>query len=203
MNVPGLPTQYQWLTKTPNLPNTIREGLKLFGTREVVGKGSNRTIISWRDELNGATKNGKPVIVGFHDDDIPWCGLYAAIVVFRRLKNISEVVASPLWARNWTKYGVEVSKQVSGKLVNVAGRVPSLGDVLVFVRNGGGHVGFYVGEDANYFHVLGGNQSNAVTITRIAKSRCIAVRRPPYVIPPKSLRPIKLAATGAVSKNEA
>lgn len=198
-----VPSQYAWLPKVKGLPLTIKEGLGLFGTKEVVGRGSNKTIIGWRDELNGATTNGKPIIVGYSDDDIPWCGLFAAIVVFRRLKNILEVVKDPLWARNWAKYGVEVAKQVSGKLINVAGRTPSLGDILVFVRNGGGHVGFYVGEDANYFHVLGGNQSNAVTITRIAKSRCIAVRRPPYKINPAGMRPFHLAASGGVSTNEA
>jgi uncharacterized protein (TIGR02594 family) len=190
MKVPGLPTRYQWLTQIKGLPNTIREGLKLYGTQEVVGKGSNRTIIGWRDELNGASTTGKPIIVGFHDDDIPWCGLFAAIVVYRRLRKIDEVVASPLWARNWAKYGVKSP-------------LPSLGDVLVFTRGSGGHVGFYTGEDATAYHVLGGNQSNSVNITRIAKSRLLACRRPPYVTPPVAMKPFRLAATGGLSTNEA
>jgi uncharacterized protein (TIGR02594 family) len=184
-----LPTQYHWLQRLRGLPNTIREGLKLYGTKEVVGKGSNRTIIGWRDELNGATTNGKPIIVGFTDDDIPWCGLYAAIVTYRRLRRIEEVVASPLWARNWSKYGIKSS-------------LASLGDVLVFSRGSGGHVGFYIGEDDACYHVLGGNQSNAVTITRIMKTRLLACRRPPYVIVPAACKPFRLAATGTVSTNE-
>jgi hypothetical protein len=44
-------------------------------------------------------------------------------------------------------------------------------------RAGFGHVGLYVGEDYGAFHVLGGNQSVVVTITRIARDRCIAIRR--------------------------
>jgi uncharacterized protein (TIGR02594 family) len=182
----NLPTQYQWLTKQRGLPNTIREGLKLYGTQEVIGRGSCKTIMSWRDELN---QNGVRVS-GFTDDSIPWCGLFAAIVAYRRLKKPEEVVKDPLWARNWAKYGVKSP-------------LPSLGDVLVFSRGSGGHVGFYIGEDSSCYHVLGGNQSDAVTITRIQKARMLACRRPPYNITPSGCKPVRLASTGTVSKNEA
>lgn len=178
-----LPANYAWLNTVGVLPRTIQEGLKLLGVAEVVGKGSNKTIIGWRDELNQAGVK----ITGYSDDDIPWCGLFAAIVVHRAAKR---VVEGPLWARAWAKFGVET-------------REPSLGDVLVFARNGGGHVGFYVGEDATCYHVLGGNQGNRVSITRVEKSRCIASRRPLYNVKPDSVRPYRLASTGAVSKNEA
>jgi uncharacterized protein (TIGR02594 family) len=177
------PAGYAWLGSVGTLPRTIQEGLKLYGTAEVVGKGSNLTIISWRDELNIA---GIP-IVGFSDDDVPWCGLFAAIVVHRAGK---VGVESPLWARNWAKFGKAVEEA-------------ALGDVLVFQREGGGHVGFYIAEDATAYHVLGGNQSNRVSITRIAKDRCVARRRPLYRIRPASARPYRVAATGALSRNEA
>jgi uncharacterized protein (TIGR02594 family) len=186
----NLPTQYQWLTTTKGLPNTIKLAIKEYGVQEVVGKGSNKTIIAWRDELNGATPAGKPIVSGFSDDDIPWCGLFSAIICYRRVKNIAEVIKDPLWARNWAKYGMK-SPQAA------------LGDVLVFVRNGGGHVGFYVGEDATAYHVIGGNQSNRVSIQRILKSRCIAVRRPEYTTTPKAVKPYHLAASGSISTNEA
>lgn len=186
----NLPSQYTWLTKLKGLPNTIKIGLANLGTAEVVGTGSNKTIIGWRDELNGATTNGKPIVVGFSDDDIAWCGLFAAYVAYLRLKNINEVVSSPLWARNWAKYGVKSP-------------TPSLGDVLVFSRGSGGHVGFYIAEDSSAYHVLGGNQGNKVSIARIAKDRLIACRRPPYVVPPKDARPFVVASSGTLSTNEA
>lgn len=185
----NLPTQYQWLTELKGLPKTIELALAEYGVKEVVGKGSNKTIIEWRDELNGASPADKPIVIGFGDDDIPWCGLFAAIICYRRKKNIAEVVASPLWARNWAKYG-KVSP------------VASLGDVLVFVRNGGGHVGFYIGEDKTSYHVLGGNQSNKVCFARILKSRCIAVRRPPYITLPRAVQRYYLKAAGTISTNE-
>ncbi len=181
----NLPAQYKWLQNLEDMPRTISVALGFYGLQEIVGRGSNRTIISWRDTLNS---NGVPVL-GYSDDDIPWCGLFAAIVTYMRKGLGTEVVASPLWAQNWAKYGIAVS-------------TPMLGDILVFKRNGGGHVGFYVGEDSTCYHVLGGNQSNKVCITRIEKSRCIAKRRPPYGVTPTSVKVYRLAGNGSISKNE-
>lgn len=181
-----LPSQYQWLDNIEVLPNNIVNALEYFGTQEVVGKGSNKTIIAWRDLLNQAGVT----IKGYSDDDIPWCGLFAAIIVFFRKNNPHEVVKDPLWARNWLNYGIKVTK-------------PALGDILVFGRNGGGHVGFYIGEDSTCYHVLGGNQSNKVCITRIQKSRCLGIRRPTYTNQPASAKQYFLSSTGTVSKNEA
>lgn len=181
----NLPSQYQWLTKL-DLPRTIQLGLAEFGVVEVVGRGSNKTIIGWRDELNQAGV----VITGYSDDDIAWCGLYAAIIAFRRKGKASEVVLDPLWARNWAQYGAKVQQAC-------------LGDVLVFSRpGGGGHVAFYIAEDAEAYHVLGGNQGNRVSITRVAKDRCIAIRRPPYLVAPKSVKPYRVSAAGSLSRNE-
>ena len=181
---------YKWLFDLGNkAPRTIQEGLRLLGVQEVVGRGSNKTILGWRDELNqaaGVNRLAAP-ISGYSDDDIPWCGLFAAVVVFRAGK---QVVDEPLWARSWASFGQEAD-------------VASLGDVLVFSRpGGGGHVGFYVGEDDKCFHVLNGNARNRVEITRIEKKRLLAARRPLYRDRPATARPRKLAPSGAISTNE-
>lgn len=182
----ALPASYKWLNDLA-LPNTIKLGLAEFGVVEVIGRGSNKTIISWRDELNLAGVS----IKGFSDDDIAWCGLLVAIVAFRRMGKAAEVVEEPLWARNWASYGVKSPKA-------------GLGDVLVFSRpGGGGHVGFYIAEDDEAYHVLGGNQSNKVCITRVLKSRCLAVRRPPYIVMPASVKPYRVSSKGKLSTNEA
>jgi hypothetical protein len=78
-----------------------------------------------------------------------------------------------------------------------------LGDILTFKRNGGRHVALYVGEDPNAFHCLGGNQSDKVCITRIARSRLYAARRPIYNDQPANVRKVKLASNGVLSANEA
>ena len=164
------------------LPRMISEALALLGTKEFAGAADNPKIIGWAKEV------GKDVAAAYGKDSIPWCGLFIALVAKRAAK---PVIAGPLWARNWAKWGDKSP-------------AASLGDVLVFQRpGGGGHVGLYIAEDAANYHVLGGNQSDAVTITSIAKSRCIAVRRPAYRQMPASVRPYKVGATGAVSTNEA
>lgn len=181
-----LPEKYQWLAELDGLPRTISLAIELHGVSEVVGKGNSKTIMRWRDELNQAGVK----ISGYSNDEIPWCGLFAAIVALRRMGRASEVVAAPLWARSWAKYGK-------------ASPVASLGDILVFSRGDGGHVGFYIGEDAAAYHVIGGNQSNRVCITRILKNRRIAVRRPPYATEPQAMRPYRVTASGRISTDEA
>jgi hypothetical protein len=79
-----------------------------------------------------------------------------------------------------------------------------LGDVLTFKRNGGGHVGLYVGEDRTHYHVLGGNQNNQVNVMRIAKTRLHQARRTAWKIAqPSNVRKIELSNKGIISTNEA
>lgn len=174
----ALPAQYAWLAKEAG-PKMIIEALKLFGTVEAPGPKDNPAILAWAAEL-GLSKT-------YSHDSIPWCGLFIGIVAKRAGQ---KVVDSPLWALSWADFG----KPTTGAM---------LGDVLTFKRNGGGHVGLYVGEDAGAFHVLGGNQSDQVNITRVAKSRFYRARRPLYNVQPANVRKIKLVSNGKLSTNEA
>ena len=146
------------------------------GVRETPGPKSNATILGW------AAKVGKALGIAYADDAVPWCGLFVAYCV-----TAGGLFAPPIAvrAKSWASWG-EASK-------------PCLGAVLVFERQGGGHVGFYAGEDPTAFHVLGGNQGDKVSVTRIAKDRCIAVRWPAGR--PKTL-PLMLTPSGALSTNE-
>lgn len=176
------PKGYEWLGAIGALPSVINEALALHGTLEAPGAADNPVILGWAKEV------GKDVAAVYGADSIPWCGLLVAVVCRRAGK---PVIAGPLWARNWARWGQKADKA-------------SLGDVLVFQRPGGGHVGFYIAEDESAYHVLGGNQSDRVSIARIAKSRCIAARRPVWVIAqPASVKPYRLKANGALSTNEA
>lgn len=172
-----LPQKYQWLEKE-KAPKILMEALKLYGTQEIVGNGNNPLILEWAKECN---------IKGYSADSIPWCGLFIAVVSKRAGKKI---VNSPLWARSWANWGV-------------ASIEAELGDILVFSRDGGGHVGIYVGEDVTCYHVLGGNQGDAVSIIRILKERCIAKRRYYAIGVPLNVRKIVLSSSGYISKNEA
>lgn len=168
--------KYAWLLDEPS-PKMLTEALALYGVKETIGEADNPTILGWAKEL------GLPA---YNHDEIPWCGLFCAIVAKRAGKKIPE---NPLWARNWSKWGTTCS--------------PALGCVLVFSRGEtSGHVGIYVGEDKDCYHVLGGNQGDAVSIARIRKGRLIAARDS-YNVRPDNVRPVFLSSIGSISKNEA
>lgn len=173
-----LPAAYAWLAKEPG-PKMLLEGLKTFGTVEVPGKGSNPTILAWAKEAG--------LEHTYTADSVPWCGLWMAVVAQRAGKWTPR---RPLWALSWAVWGDD-------------GGQPELGDVLVFVRPGGGHVGLYVGEDPAAYHVLGGNQSDAVSIARVAKPRLRACRAWFRHKAPANVRPIILASNGSLSEDEA
>ena len=123
--------------------------------------------------------------------EVPWCGAFVATCHRKAAPGI-ELPENPLGARNWKRWGKEVD--------------PVFGSTLVFWRirkdHWAGHVGFYHGEDASHFHVLGGNQANAVTVTRIAKDRLLSARWPTEM--PVAGRRVHLTPAGVpTSTNEA
>lgn len=175
----GFDPDYAWIGRVGTLPRILSEMIDIYGVVETPGAGNNSTIMAWAKET-GLEKT-------YTADSIAWCGLATAIAVKRAGY---DPVAGPLWALNWLNFGVKSA-------------VPSLGDILCFVRDGGGHVGLYVGEDAGYYHVLGGNTSDKVMIARLAKSRLKGARRPAYKNPLPAWKPYHLTTGGAISTNEA
>ena len=173
---------YDYLKKVTS-PQLLVQALKLVGTKEIIGPIHNKEIMRWAKEL-GIEKT-------YTADEIPWCGLFIAYVCKKAGLEMPFSAKDSLWALNWNKFGNKQTKAM-------------LGDVLTFKRNGGGHVGIYVGEDNICYHVLGGNQSNMVNITRIEKSRCAGIRRTKWKIAqPDSVKAIVVNANGFISKNEA
>ena len=160
----------------PTLPWMV-EGLRLLGTKEDMD-GSNDEIVGWAEDFEGW-------VAKYYDtDDIPWCGLYVGHCVVNGKCSIS--FDNILYALNWRTFGLKL-------------REACYGAILVFKRDGGGHVGFYVSEDEDYYHVLGGNQSNMVSIKRVAKDRCVAIRWPKEykdsIVPGKIIRKLNAEIT--------
>lgn len=169
---------YNWLKKE-TAPRILVQAVKQLGVKEFVGKEHNPVILAWAKNL------GLERI--YTNDEIPWCGLFVAECC--RAAGL-EVVERPLWALNWAKWGNPVTEAM-------------LGDVLTFKRNGGGHVGIYVGEDNTHYHVLGGNQNNSVSVSRIAKSRLYKARRTAWKIAqPTNVRKVQLEPKGVITTNE-
>jgi uncharacterized protein (TIGR02594 family) len=161
----------------------FQEARRLIGTAEVVGPGNNVEILNWADERG----------IPYKSDDIAWCGLFVAHCIGSTLSR-EPLPTNPLGARNWMKFGAPCE--------------PTLGAVLVFwrgSRNGWqGHVGLYAGEESGgILHVLGGNQSNKVSIARLGKDRLLGARWP-STVPASTAGPLKVAkGTTALSYNEA
>jgi uncharacterized protein (TIGR02594 family) len=123
--------------------------------------------------------------------EVPWCGAFTATVL-RKWNPAVKLPENPLGARNWQTWGQST--------------IPQLGAVLVFWRGArtgwAGHVGFYWGEDASALHVLGGNQADSVSVTRIARDRLLAARWPEGAAQPRKI--VRLSEAGRpLSTNEA
>jgi len=161
-------------------PVWLETARKYIGTKEIPGLKNSEVIMGWASYLGGWIKTF------YKNDEIAWCGLGAGALFkacgFPLPKN-------PLSAISWASWGVSLP-------------TPSLGCILVFKRPGGGHVGLYAGEDSTCYHVLGGNQGNSVSVTRIEKARCVAIRWPAGVPMPTTGR-VFLTPKGQPSKNEA
>lgn len=135
----------------------IMQAEKHIGLKEAAGTANNPEILKWASLL------GKPILNEYTADSIPWCGLFVAYVV----SQVGIVpIDKPLWALSWNAFGTKLSE-------------PAYGCVITFKRTGGGHVGFYLGENSTYYYVLGGNQDDSVSVKQIAKARAQAFRWPP------------------------
>lgn len=161
----------------------IKEAMRIVGKHEVE---DNAAIRSWL-RLDGATL-GDPA-------KLPWCGDFIETAI--RLALPTEPFRSPLrenpyWALNWRHLGRAIYK-------------PTYGAIAAISRDGGGHVGIVMGEDATRLYLLGGNQSNRVSVAPFEKTRFVpeAFRWPLMWQLPTDFTLPKLTSSLASSINEA
>lgn len=163
-----------------DLPAWYREMLGYRGKHE---RTDNAELRSWL-RSDGKTL-GDPA-------KLPWCGDAVETAIANAVGR-DGIPSNPYLARNWAAYGVECDEVVGAIAVFWRGS-----------RNGtSGHVAFLAGEDASAYHVLGGNQSNSVNITRIAKNRLLALRWPAQARDALQIPITSRPATGRLSTNEA
>lgn len=150
------------------------EAWRLLGVTEVGGAGDNQVILAWAKDLG----------IAYSEDETPWCGLFVAHCVGSQLSE-EPLPSGPLAARSWRRLGNPVN--------------PQPGAILVFWRGSKdgpfGHVGFYAGEDDTHYHVLGGNQSDKVCVTRVQKNRLLDARWP-ATVPAAKGKALKVSAQG-------
>lgn len=158
-------------------PLWIQEGEKYIGLREIPGKAHAPQIIQWLIKLNA----------WWRDDETPWCGLFVAFCLMA-----AGIPIPKHWyrAKAYLDWGYPID-------------APCYGCIVVFTRDGGGHVGFVVGKDElGRLMVLGGNQKNMVSIAPFNMSRVAGYRMPSAVYYAPRALPI-IASTAASSTNEA
>ena len=124
------------------------EGYKALGWHE---RSDNSRLSKWLSSDDYAL--GDPSV-------LPWCGDFVDTAL--RLALPTEPRPGPLgknpyWALNWRYFGVACR--------------PLIGAIASVPRSGGGHVGFVVGQDDTRYYLLGGNQSNRVSVAPLDKSR--------------------------------
>lgn len=106
---------------------------------------------------------------------VEWCAAFVnSVLVELDMPGSGKFHRYPLLARSFLNWGMPISKEDI-----------EIGDIVVFSRgNTGwqGHVGFFYGSfiDNNgveYWNILGGNQSNSISIAPYRADRSIGIRR--------------------------
>ncbi|WP_019617196.1 SH3 domain-containing C40 family peptidase [Psychromonas ossibalaenae] len=125
-----------------------------IGVKEYRGERDNSRIV----EYLKSTSLGTPYN---ENDETAWCSAFVNWCV----ESSGYEGTDSAWARDWLNWGERTNN-------------PEKGDIVVFSRGDGGHVGFYIEENNNEIIVLGGNQSNAVKISPYPRSRVLGYRKP-------------------------
>ncbi len=126
-----------------------------IGTKEIPGPASNPQIKQWIAQAADWLDKD--------DSKTAWCGCFRGAM---GLATGTGVPVAHYRAASWAKWGKAV--------------IPAhaqLGDTVVTTRKGGHHVGILHKITADYVWLLGGNQSDAVTIARFPASSILAIRR--------------------------
>lgn len=176
-----LPEPYRYLDHETG-PIALLHAISLYGVYEVPGAKDSPTILAWADEV-GFEKV-------YRHDATAWCGLFM-MVCSKRAGFPFNPKGNGLYALNWRSAGVAREG------------VGLLGDLGIWERRDragkliGGHVGFIIGDDGTNYHVLGGNQSDRVSIVKKPMKGCMARHYAWRKAQPANVRRVRLAASGA------
>lgn len=134
-------------------PKWVELARSLIGLHEVKGaQHAPEVLAMWRDIKRG----------GIKDDETPWCAAFAGAMLERAGIRSSRFES----AKSYLGWGVELG-------------APVYGCIVVFTRDGGGHVGFVVGvTEFGGLLVVGGNQGDAVNIKAFPRDRVSGYRWP-------------------------
>lgn len=132
----------------------VIRGLRDYGLTEIPGLKNNPKIVDYFKQIGHGW---------VADDETAWCAAWLNAI----LMDCGFSHTGKLNARSFLSLGIETDK-------------PEIGDIAVFWRenkNGAlGHAGLYIGQDEHYIYVLGGNQNNAVNISKYSRGQLLGFR---------------------------
>lgn len=168
-----------WKVESPlpdNNPPWIDQGLKEIGVARFPAPNSNPKIVQYWKDMKWS---------GIKEDKTSWCAGYAGAMLERAgIKGSREVSSVPESAKSYLKWGQKLDK-------------PAYGCIVVFDRQGGGHVGFCVGVTPDgRLRILGGNQNSSVNISAFPTTNVLGYRWPNGV--PVDLRHLPVGSAQTV-----
>lgn len=132
-----------------------------FGVAETRGAASNTDILAFLRDA------GHPEV---RSDDVAWCAAFVGACLERAHRRCTR----SLMARSYLSFGEPLSEPRTGAIAVLSrGSDPALG-----------HVGFVVGVAPGRIHLLGGNQSDSVSVQSFPLERVLAFRWPSEVASP-------------------
>ena len=131
--------------------------LKEYAQKEIAGEKNNPRILEYyKLARNSWVKS----------ESVAWCSAFLCYCL--EMAGIHSTRS--LTARSYERWGKPTPD-------------PKVGDIAVFwrqsKRSGLGHVGFYITQNEHFIYVLGGNQSDQVSIAPYPKSQLLSFRKVP------------------------
>lgn len=158
--LPPLPQTSLFSLKAQEFPPWIRVALAELGTKEIPGSGNNPRVLEYH----------KYTTLRATQDSVAWCSSFVNFVLAKAGPYQRSHSAA---ARTW----LSVPTKLKGYKRHA----------IVILKRGNsswqGHVGFVMDETSTHIRVLGGNQSDAVTIASYRKAAVLG-----YVWPTEEKR---------------
>lgn len=137
---------------------------RFIGIKEVPGSKSNSSILAMLHLDQEWPK----------DDSVPWCSAFMNYVAWLLRLPRSKSLRARSWLQVGVPIGVEEAHPGFDIVVLKRGDGPQPGPEVI---DAPGHVGFFAGWEKETVLVLGGNQSDSVTISHFRKEDILGLRR--------------------------
>jgi uncharacterized protein (TIGR02594 family) len=161
-------------TMQPTDPAWLKEAFSHLGLKEGPGAKNNKEVLEFYADAGHAWVT---------EDSVAWCAAFVGACLVRAGLPGTKSLA----ARSYLDWGKKTDS-------------PKRGDIVVFSRGTGwqGHVAFFLGTENGYVWHLGGNQSDAVTVTRSPGSRVLGFRTPVTLKNSRTIKAQAVTGMGAV-----